>query len=160
MHTPSFCIPHSVHTPSLYIQHATSDLSAAYVLAPELTWTGDAFERNVQVSVGVDGLIQSVRRCTDAVDVDAAVYKLPGHALLLGMVNAHSHAFQRGLRGLGETYPKDTTQSSFWTWREEMYKLVAGMSNERIYNVTYQCFYEMRDAGITSVGEFHYFHHG
>ncbi|KAL4144713.1 hypothetical protein PRNP1_013839 [Phytophthora ramorum] len=132
--------------------------SAAYVLAPELTWTGDRFERDVQVFVGADGLIQSVQR---AAVVDAAcVHELPGRALLPGMVNAHSHAFQRGLRGLGETYPKNSTQSSFWTWREEMYKLVGGMSEQQIYDLTRQCFSEMRDAGITSVGEFHYFHHG
>ncbi|KUF83820.1 carboxypeptidase [Phytophthora nicotianae] len=133
--------------------------SAAYVLAPELTWTGEAFERDVHVSVGADGLIQSVERSADA-DASATVHKLPGRALLPGMVNAHSHAFQRGLRGLGETYPKDSAQSSFWTWREEMYKLVGGMSEQQIYDLTRQCFSEMRDAGITSVGEFHYFHHG
>ncbi|EGZ15705.1 hypothetical protein PHYSODRAFT_333917 [Phytophthora sojae] len=135
--------------------------SAAYVLAPELTWTGEQFERDVQVSVGADGLIQSVTRSQDAGKSDAAdVHKLPGRALLPGMVNAHSHAFQRGLRGLGETYPKNSAQSSFWTWREEMYKLVGGMSEQQIYDLTRQCFSEMRDAGITSVGEFHYFHHG
>ncbi|OWZ10915.1 Formiminoglutamate deiminase [Phytophthora megakarya] len=133
--------------------------SPEYVLAPELTWTGEAFERDVHVSVGADGLIQSVRRSAD-VDSNAAVHRLPGRALLPGMVNAHSHAFQRGLRGLGETYPKNSAQSSFWTWREEMYKLVGGMSEKQIYDLTRQCFSEMRDAGITSVGEFHYFHHG
>ncbi|KAE9037674.1 hypothetical protein PR002_g6443 [Phytophthora rubi] len=135
--------------------------STAYVLAPELTWTGEQFERDVQVFVGSDGLIQTVKRSHDAVQIDAQeVHKLPGRALLPGMVNAHSHAFQRGLRGLGETYPKNSAQSSFWTWREEMYKLVGGMSEQQIYDLTRQCFSEMRDAGITSVGEFHYFHHG
>ncbi|RLN51304.1 hypothetical protein BBJ29_003048 [Phytophthora kernoviae] len=137
--------------------------SSAYVLAPELTWTGAQFERDVHVLVGADGLIQSVKSSADADAVDVAnatVHKLPGRALLPGMVNAHSHAFQRGLRGLGETYPKDAAQSSFWTWREEMYKLVGGMSEQHIYDLTRQCFSEMRDVGITSVGEFHYFHHG
>ncbi|KAF1777502.1 Metal-dependent hydrolase [Phytophthora cactorum] len=104
------------------------------------------------VFVGADGLIHSVKRSSD-VDAAAAVHKLPGRALLPGMVNAHSHAFQRGLRGLGETYPKDSAQSSFWTWREEMYKLVGGMSEQQIYDLTRQCFSEMRDAGITSPGE-------
>ncbi|GMF52506.1 unnamed protein product [Phytophthora fragariaefolia] len=135
--------------------------SAAYVLAPELTWTGAQFERDVHVAVGADGLILGVTRSADASSSDAAaVHKLPGRALLPGMVNAHSHAFQRGLRGLGETYPTNSAQSSFWTWREEMYKLVGGMSEQQIYDLTRQCFSEMRDAGITSVGEFHYFHHG
>jgi formimidoylglutamate deiminase len=131
--------------------------SASYVLAPELTWTGEQFERDMHVHVGADGLIQSVTRSSEAF---AELHRLPGRALLPGMVNAHSHAFQRGLRGLGETYPKNSKQSSFWTWREEMYKLVGGMSEQQIYSLTRQCFSEMRDAGITSVGEFHYFHHG
>ncbi|KAG6953326.1 hypothetical protein JG688_00012879 [Phytophthora aleatoria] len=156
---------HSVfRIPGAHHHHSSFNMqlphsSAAYVLAPELTWTGEAFERDVYVFVGADGLIHSVKRSSD-VDAAAAVHKLPGRALLPGMVNAHSHAFQRGLRGLGETYPKDSAQSSFWTWREEMYKLVGGMSEQQIYDLTRQCFSEMRDAGITSVGEFHYFHHG
>ena len=52
-------------------------------------------------------------------------------ALMPGFVNAHSHAFQRGLRGLGETYPKGS-QSSFWTWRQSMYSLVSSMSEARV----------------------------
>lgn len=131
-----------------------SAANTAYVVAPELTWTGARFEKNVQVHVNATGAIDRVTQ-----DADASAIPLPGYALLPGMVNAHSHAFQRGLRGLGETYPKGTARSSFWTWREEMYKLVGAMTNDRIYELTRQCFQEMRDAGMTSVGEFHYFHH-
>lgn len=133
----------------------------AYSLLPELTWTGERFESDVRVRVGSDGHVLSVTKATDGDNNDDNGIALPGHALVPGMVNAHSHAFQRGLRGLGETYPKDAHgQSSFWTWREEMYKLVGGMTQEHMYALTKQCFAEMRDAGITSVGEFHYFHHG
>lgn len=131
-----------------------------YVLEPELAWVDDRFQANVRVHVGQDGAIESVTQAGDAATkTEIQVIKLPGHALIPGMVNAHSHAFQRGLRGLGETYPRDSTTSSFWTWREEMYKLVGSMTHDKIYDLTHQCFSEMRDAGITSVGEFHYFHH-
>lgn len=144
------------------LQHHGIDPKAtngkAYTLQPELTWTGERFETDVRVHVGSDGLIQGVTK--DAATSTDSI-ELPGHALIPGMVNAHSHAFQRGLRGLGETYPKDSQgKSSFWTWREEMYKLVGGMTQDQIYALTKQCFTEMLDAGITSVGEFHYFHHG
>ncbi|KAF1334871.1 Formiminoglutamate deiminase, partial [Globisporangium splendens] len=133
----------------------------AYTLLPELTWTGERFETDVRVHVGSDGLIESVTKADKTATQEGDAIALPGHALIPGMVNAHSHAFQRGLRGLGETYPKDTQgKSSFWTWREEMYKLVGGMTQDQIYALTKQCFTEMLDAGITSVGEFHYFHHG
>lgn len=136
-------------------------LGKPYSLQPELTWTGERFERDVRVHVGSDGLIKSVTKAAAPSDSDGDSIALPGHALIPGMVNAHSHAFQRGLRGLGETYPKDSQgKSSFWTWREEMYKLVGGMTQGQIYALTKQCFSEMLDAGITSVGEFHYFHHG
>ncbi|RLN58599.1 hypothetical protein BBJ28_00009102 [Nothophytophthora sp. Chile5] len=166
--TSAFRTPHSVrHHSSLPNVNMEQKLlqsgndGAAYVLAPELTWTGERFERDVRVHVGGDGLIRAVTHAGGDAGVDVVVHSLPGRALLPGMVNAHSHAFQRGLRGLGETYPKDATgESSFWTWREEMYKLVGGMSETQIYDLTRQCFSEMRDAGITSVGEFHYFHHG
>uniref|UniRef100_K3WGI3 Amidohydrolase-related domain-containing protein n=1 Tax=Globisporangium ultimum (strain ATCC 200006 / CBS 805.95 / DAOM BR144) TaxID=431595 RepID=K3WGI3_GLOUD len=133
----------------------------AYTLLPELTWTGERFETDVCVHVGSDGFIASVTKAEKTATQAGDAIALPGHALIPGMVNAHSHAFQRGLRGLGETYPKDTQgKSSFWTWREEMYKLVGGMTQDQIYALTKQCFTEMLDAGITSVGEFHYFHHG
>eukprot|EP00656_Telonema_subtile_P001331 TRINITY_DN10604_c0_g1_i1.p1 TRINITY_DN10604_c0_g1~~TRINITY_DN10604_c0_g1_i1.p1 ORF type:complete len:394 (+),score=86.94 TRINITY_DN10604_c0_g1_i1:112-1293(+) len=84
---------------------------------------------------------------------------LTGRALIPGLVNAHSHAFQRGLRGRGEVYPANSGESSFWTWRQEMYKLVASLDSSSFFELSKQCFSEMRASGITSVGEFHYFHH-
>lgn len=129
--------------------------SSPFIVEAELTWTGNCFERHVQVHVNANGDIQNITN-----NIKQNVTRLPGYALVPGMINVHSHAFQRGLRGLGETYPKNSGQSSFWTWREEMYKLVQDMTDDRIYALTHQCFSEMLDAGITSVGEFHYFHHG
>ncbi|KAJ0398374.1 hypothetical protein ATCC90586_000711 [Pythium insidiosum] len=150
-------------TPSLPQRLQAAPKGAPYAVAAELTWTGERFARGVQVHVGADGHITRVAPA--GATAELPVLSLPGHALVPGMVNAHSHAFQRGLRGLGETYPKTDAngqkpQSSFWTWREEMYRLVENMSDEQLYNLTRQCFSEMLDAGITSVGEFHYFHHG
>lgn len=134
----------------------------AYVLAPELAWVDGRFQRDVRVRVAADGSIAAVSTAAAAANKQKErLVQLPGCALVPGMVNAHSHAFQRGLRGLGETYPRTEggPASSFWTWREEMYSLVARMTEAQLYDLTRQCFSEMRDAGITSVGEFHYFHH-
>ncbi|HEY7818576.1 MAG TPA: formimidoylglutamate deiminase, partial [Vicinamibacteria bacterium] len=72
-------------------------------------------------------------------------------------VNAHSHAFQRGLRGRAESF--DRNGGSFWSWREEMYRLAASLDLERFRNLTALAFREMLASGITSVGEFHYLHH-
>jgi formimidoylglutamate deiminase len=83
--------------------------------------------------------------------------RLPDIALLPGFVNAHSHAFQRALRGSGEWFPAGA--GSFWTWREAMYGLVSRLDRESLGRTCRRSFAEMRDAGITAVGEFHYLHH-
>lgn len=127
-------------------------------LGAELTWTGERFEQGVAVGVGKDGRIASVERGDGALRPGGgAVERLPGRALLPGFVNAHSHAFQRGLRGRGERFPEGS--GSFWSWREAMYELVGGLDRERFRALCLRAFGEMRAAGITTVGEFHYLHH-
>ncbi len=83
--------------------------------------------------------------------------RLPGRALLPGMVNAHSHAFQRVIRGRTE-YRTAGPQDSFWTWREMMYSAAERLTPEDIYDASRMAFMEMLLAGITAVGEFHYLH--
>jgi len=82
---------------------------------------------------------------------------LRGRALLPGMVNAHSHAFQRVIRGRTE-YRGAQSEDSFWTWREMMYAASARLTPEDIYDASRMAFMEMALGGITSVGEFHYLH--
>ena len=139
-------------------------MTARKVIAAELTWTDDHFQPGLAVWVDADGRIE---RLTPAAEVaqlpehpdrpPLEVEALPGVALLPGFVNAHSHAFQRGLRGQGERFP--TGAGSFWTWREAMYELVDSLTPERLFDLTLQAYREMRRAGITCVGEFHYLHH-
>ena len=78
-------------------------------------------------------------------------------ALLPGFINAHSHAFQRGLRGRAESFGTGT--GNFFTWRDEMYALVDRLDVDLAYSLTLQAFQEMLHAGYTTVGEFHYIHH-
>ena len=84
--------------------------------------------------------------------------RLKNRALLPGMVNAHSHAFQRVIRGRTERRSKNTTDS-FWTWREQMYDAANRLEPEDIYAASRIAFLEMALTGITAVGEFHYIHH-
>lgn len=72
-----------------------------------------------------------------------------------GFANAHSHAFHRGLRG--RTHDQG---GNFWRWRLSMYDRAAELTPRSYRNVAEQVFLEMRDAGYTAVGEFHYLHHG
>jgi formimidoylglutamate deiminase len=66
-----------------------------------------------------------------------------------GFVNAHSHAFQRALRGRGEG-------GDFWAWREAMLAEADSLTPERVRALYTAVYREMRAAGFTAVGEFHY----
>jgi formiminoglutamate deiminase len=78
-----------------------------------------------------------------------------GGLTLPGLANGHSHAFHRALRG--RTHRSGGT---FWTWREDMYAVASVLSPESYAALARATFAEMALAGITTVGEFHYLHHG
>lgn len=79
--------------------------------------------------------------------------------LVAGRINAHSHAFQRLLRGRVERMNPQHPNDDFWSWRDTMYTAAATLDPEGIYIVSRMAFLEMALAGITCVGEFHYLHH-
>jgi formimidoylglutamate deiminase len=66
-----------------------------------------------------------------------------------GFVNAHCHAFQRALRGRVEG-------GDFWAWRDTMLALAEGQTPERVRRDYPAVYRELRAAGYTAVGEFHY----
>ena len=74
-----------------------------------------------------------------------------------GMVNCHSHAFQRAFAGFSEQGSKG--QDSFWTWRKIMYKFLAQLSHDDAQVIAEQLYIEMLKMGYTRVAEFHYLHH-
>ncbi|MBQ72624.1 MAG: formimidoylglutamate deiminase [Planctomycetaceae bacterium] len=124
--------------------------SPEQILRPRLlVLEGGRIETDHEVVISGDR-IQAIRPATGPSDWAAC--------LLPGFVNGHSHAFQRGMRGQGESYPDGA--GSFFTWRESMYRLVDSLDPDRCHEITKRCFEEMLDAGITTVGEFHYVHHG
>ncbi|TFH66938.1 MAG: formimidoylglutamate deiminase [Gemmatimonadales bacterium] len=127
-------------------------MTSVQIVEAELTWTGDSFEPEVQVEILTDGRVGRV----GSLGLKPTLV-LPHQAVMPGFVNAHSHAFQRGLRGQGERFPSGA--GSFWTWREAMYGLVDRLDRERFTDLATQAFMEMRASGITTVGEFHYLHH-
>jgi formiminoglutamate deiminase len=79
---------------------------------------------------------------------------LPG-LTLPGLVNGHSHAFHRALRGRSEAGRGD-----FWTWRSLMYGVAARLEPDTYLELATAVYAEMALAGITAVAEFHYLHHG
>jgi formimidoylglutamate deiminase len=74
---------------------------------------------------------------------------VPETLSLPGFVNAHCHAFQRALRGRGGG-------ADFWAWRELMLA-EAELQTPATVRLNYVHVYrELRAAGYTAVGEFHY----
>src|SRR6266536_1048816 len=78
--------------------------------------------------------------------------RLPG-LTVPGLANAHSHAFQRALRGRTHQGRGD-----FWSWRRRMYELAGKLDPERYLALATAVYGEMALAGVTAVGEFHYLH--
>jgi formimidoylglutamate deiminase len=66
-----------------------------------------------------------------------------------GFVDAHCHAFQRALRGR-------TEGGDFWAWRDTMLELARAQTPERVRREYVGVYRELRAAGYTAVGEFHY----
>ena len=137
---------------------------------PELLYTEGSFQNGAAVVCDESGAIVSIARVDELTDEKRI--SLPRRAMLPGMVNAHSHAFQRVIRGRTEyrTAPSFSgglppvgsglhQKDSFWTWREMMYSAATRLTPEDIYDASRMAFLEMALSGITAVGEFHYLHH-
>lgn len=118
---------------------------------PDLIYIDGRFQSGVALVCD-----QNVTRICPAAEATDPI-RLKNRALLPGLVNAHSHAFQRVIRGRTE-YRSQHTTDSFWTWREQMYAAANRLTPEEIYAASRMAFLEMALAGITAVGEFHYLH--
>ena len=68
---------------------------------------------------------------------------------LPGFVNAHTHTFQRALRGRAGG-------ADFWAWRDLMLAEAERQTPELVRETYASGYREMRAAGYTAVGEFHY----
>ena len=68
---------------------------------------------------------------------------------LPGFVSAHCHAFQRALRGR-------SSGGDFWAWRDLMLAEAERQTPENVRREYVEVYRELRRAGYTAVGEFHY----
>ncbi len=109
---------------------------------------GEALARKVLLEV-VDGRFTVVDPASKAKDAK----RLKG-IVLPGLVNTHSHAFHRLLRGRTHRQGGD-----FWSWRDRMFEAAVSLDPDSYEEVATAVFVEMAMAGITTVGEFHYLHH-
>ena len=116
----------------------------------ELAWLGGE-RATAGVLIEIEG--ERLAGVTAGVEPPPDVERLAG-LTIPGLANAHSHAFQRALRGRTHT-----GSGSFWTWREQMYALAETVTPDSYLPLARATFAEMALAGITLVGEFHYLHH-
>jgi formiminoglutamate deiminase len=115
----------------------------------ERAWTGAGAVRDGLVVDVEDGVFTRV----EPGPADGAE-RLPG-LTVPGLANCHSHAFHRALRGRTQR-----ERGTFWTWREQMYAVASRLTPESYFELARATYREMVSVGITSVGEFHYLHHG
>ena len=128
--------------------------SATTIWLPDLLYTGARFEADLALVADAEGSILRLSR--DPADL-AAAQRLPGRALLPGLVNAHSHCFQRLIRGRTE-YRAGSERDTLWSWREEMFRTVVALDPDSLHQAARMAFLEMALAGITTVGESHFLH--
>jgi formimidoylglutamate deiminase len=81
-----------------------------------------------------------------------------GEIRLPALTTAHSHAFQRGMRGTVQRATK-LGRGDFWSWRDEMFHAAMALTPESIAKISRVAFEELARAGVRTVGEFHYIHH-
>jgi formimidoylglutamate deiminase len=123
-------------------------------LVPDAVLDGDGVRRGLAVRVA-DGQIAAVGPAAEA---GPGAVRLAGTLLTPGFANVHSHAFQRDLRGLVERR-SPAGRDDFWSWRTPMYAHASSLDPATIGDVSGRAFAQMRRAGYTVVGEFHYVHH-
>ena len=114
----------------------------------EAAAVGDLVKRGVRIEEN-SGVITAVHLDVDPIPADTILMGL----VLPGLANGHSHAFHRALRG--RTHGDGGT---FWTWREEMYRVANALEPDTYLELATAVYSEMMLAGYTLVGEFHYLH--
>lgn len=78
---------------------------------------------------------------------------------LPALTTAHSHAFQRAMRGQAQRPSPVESRDDFWSWRGQMYRLAMSLTPESIGEISRVAFRELHRAGVRNVGEFHYIQH-
>jgi formimidoylglutamate deiminase len=116
-------------------------------------WIDGRWVDAVLLRAGDDGHWAEIRPGTTAPPL-AEVLAGP---VLPGLVDAHSHAFQRAFAGLSER--RDSAQDDFWSWRDRMYRVALRITPAQLRAVAAMLYAELLSGGYTQVCEFHYLQH-
>jgi len=123
------------------------------LLAP-YAWISGSWQKAVLLEAGPDGLWSRI--VPGVSDPPPRAQRLSGPALP-GLVNGHSHAFQRAFAGLTER--REAEADDFWSWREQMYRVAQRIEPAHLQAIAAQLYIELLNVGYTHVCEFHYLHH-
>lgn len=115
---------------------------------------GGSWQVDVLLQIGADGRWAAI---TPGVAQPPAGAQVLSGPLLPGLVNAHSHAFQRAFAGLAER--RETEADDFWSWRDRMYRVALRITPEQLQAIAAQLYLELLQGGYTQVCEFHYLQH-
>lgn len=77
---------------------------------------------------------------------------------LPALATAHSHAFQRAMRGAAQRRG-DEARADFWSWRGAMYAVAERLDPDAVFEISRVAYRELAAQGVRTVGEFHYVHH-
>ncbi|MHB8947992.1 MAG: formimidoylglutamate deiminase [Rhodoferax sp.] len=121
-------------------------------------WVQGAWARDVLLTVDTRGAWSGIQVDTPAADRKSAIV-LDG-PLLPGLVNAHSHAFQRAIAGLTERRGAAVAARTddFWSWRDRMYSVARRITPDQLESIAAVLYAELLVGGYTQVCEFHYLH--
>lgn len=117
----------------------------------EHAWVEGAWAQDVLLVADTSGQWAEVRSGASA----AGAERLSG-PVLPGLVNGHSHAFQRAIAGLTETGVAG--RDDFWSWRDRMYAAAMRITPGQLEAIAAFLYAELLAAGYTHVCEFHYLH--
>ncbi len=116
-------------------------------------WINGGWQRSVVLEIDAQGHWSGIAAGVPAPE-DAE--RLAG-PVLPGLVDAHSHAFQRAFAGLAER--RDGADDDFWSWRDRMYKVANAVTPESLRSIAAHLYVELLRGGYTQVCEFHYLQH-
>lgn len=118
-------------------------------------WVQGAWAKDVLLEVDASGHWSRIA-CNATAEMARDALPLGG-PVLPGVVNAHSHAFQRAIAGLTE-YGSASGHDNFWSWRERMYAVAQRITPEQLEAIATLLYTELLAGGYTQVCEFHYLH--
>jgi formimidoylglutamate deiminase len=118
-----------------------------------LAWVNGAWASNVLLESDAQGYWMRIEPNSLAAQSAGA---LSLGCVLPGLVNAHSHAFQRAIAGLTEC--SEQSGDDFWSWRDRMYRVALRIGPDHLESIATWLYGEMLRSGYTHVCEFHYLH--